>query len=248
MVPSLPSGTAPTLLAATFAGSESKYFDPDAACISFCLSHSFPGPMSAGERALTLILWGARSFAAVRVMPITAALDATYATMVGVPLSAATDAVLTMVPPPVAFMLLATACMTMNAPVTLTRITVSKSSTGYSSRGCIAPCTPALLNRASICPKRSSAALTAALTDATSVTSAFIATVSDPPPPLSELSSSTIRLVSFRGSSAASTKKSFAPCLHNATEAQRPMSPPAPVMKTVLPPRPLSPSNSATLA
>src|SRR6266853_144521 len=58
-----------------------------------------PGPMKAGETAFTRIPFGARSFAADFVSPITAAFDAEYAGMFGAPETPAVDAAAQLVQP-----------------------------------------------------------------------------------------------------------------------------------------------------
>ena len=75
--------------------------------------------------ALTRIPWRANSIAAVRVMPTTACLLAVYATRPGVPVSPAIDAVLTMAPPPWAFMAAPTCLRPSQTPFRLIAITRS---------------------------------------------------------------------------------------------------------------------------
>ena len=52
----------PTLALATCSGSDAKYGEPLEACSSFCRVHMTPGPINAGETALTRIPWGAKSY------------------------------------------------------------------------------------------------------------------------------------------------------------------------------------------
>ena len=58
-----------------------------------------PGPMNAGDILLTLMLKGERSFEAITVICLTAALLVAYAIMLGGAPIPAIDAVLTIAPP-----------------------------------------------------------------------------------------------------------------------------------------------------
>src|SRR3954471_5287303 len=90
--------------------------------------------MNAGETAFTRMPWGARSFAAAFVSPITAAFEAEYAGMLGAPDTPAIDATFTTDPPaPPATIARTTAARTVIAPSTLTSITRRASSSGYRS-------------------------------------------------------------------------------------------------------------------
>ena len=51
----------PILALATSSALDAKYGEPLDACNSFCRSHIKPGPINAGDTALTLIPWGAKS-------------------------------------------------------------------------------------------------------------------------------------------------------------------------------------------
>ena len=64
----------PILSLATCSGSVEKYGDPLDACNSFCRVQSTPGPINAGDMALTRIPCGAKSLAVLTVMASIAAL------------------------------------------------------------------------------------------------------------------------------------------------------------------------------
>ena len=86
-----------------------------------------PGPMKAGETAFTRMPFGARSFAADFVRPITAAFEAEYAGMFGAPETPAIEAMFTTAPPVIAR---AATARTVITPSTLTSITRRASSSG----------------------------------------------------------------------------------------------------------------------
>ena len=73
--------------------------------------------------------------------------------MPGVPLSPATEAVLTIEPPPRSIIPGTTYFMPSQTPLRLTAMTRSKSSSGYSVSGCTEPSMPALLKNRSMPPK-----------------------------------------------------------------------------------------------
>src|SRR6476661_9829469 len=123
----------------------------------------------------------------------------------------------------------AIACLqTRNEPLTLTAITWSKTSSGYSATDAWLPNTPALAKATFSPPKRSTASRTAPATAAESVTSPTAPTATSAP------SSETTRSTPSASMSATTT---FAPSAAKALAVAPPMLPPPPVTSATFPSR-----------